>query len=60
VLAGDRVILAGSHGVAASLSPYTGEFLGSIELPGPAAVQPVVADETLYFLTQNATLAAFR
>ena len=60
VLAGDRLILAGSHGTAVSLSPYTGEFLGRTELPGPPAVPPLVADETLYFLTEDATLLAFR
>lgn len=60
VLAGDRLILAGSHGKAVSVSPYTGETLGSIDLPGPATVSPVVAGETLYFLTDDATLTAYR
>jgi outer membrane protein assembly factor BamB len=60
VLAGDRLVLLGSHGKAVSVSPYTGEVLGAIDLPGPAAVAPVVANETLYILTENATLAAYR
>ena len=60
MVAGDRVILMGSHGVAASISPYTGELLGTMELPGAPAVAPVVANETLYLLTRDATLIAFR
>ncbi len=60
VLAGDRLIVAGSHGEAMSISPYTGKVLGYIELPAPPAVAPVVANDTLYFLTQNADLIAMR
>ncbi|MDH3792164.1 MAG: PQQ-binding-like beta-propeller repeat protein, partial [Rhodospirillales bacterium] len=60
VLAGDRLILAGSNAVAVSISPYTGEILGEQDLPGAAAVSPVVAGDTLYFLTNNATLLALR
>lgn len=60
VLAGDRLILLGSHGKAVSVSPYNGEVLGAIDIPGSPAVPPVVADETLYILTDGATLAAYR
>lgn len=60
VLAGDRLIVAGSHGEAVSISPYTGEFLGTLDLPGAPAVAPVVADDTLYFLTRDADLVALR
>ena len=60
VLAGDRLILAGSHGLAVALSPYTGDFLGRLELPDGAAVPPVVANETLYVLTNDGSLIALR
>jgi outer membrane protein assembly factor BamB len=60
VLAGDRLIVAGSNSEALALSPYTGEILGSVDLPGPAALTPVVADSTIYFLTDDATLVAMR
>jgi len=60
VLAGDRLIVAGSDRRAVSISPYTGEILGTIELPGTPAVAPVVAGGTLYFLTNDATLLAMR
>ena len=60
VLAGDRLIVAGSHGSAVSVSPYSGEPLGLIDLPGGAAVAPVVANNSLYFITHNAQLVALR
>lgn len=60
VLAGDRLVLLGSNGKAVSVSPYDGEVLGAIDTPGSAAAPPVVADETLYILTDGATLAAYR
>ncbi len=60
VLAGDRLLLAGNNGTAVSVSPYDGEVLGRIDLPGAAAVSPVVADRTLYVLTDGGTLVAYR
>jgi outer membrane protein assembly factor BamB len=60
VLAGDRLIVASSTGDAISISPYTGELLGRIALPGTPTVAPVVADNTLYVLTEGASLVAIR
>jgi len=60
VLAGDRLILAGSTGEAVSISPYTGEILGRLSLPGPVSLPPVVADGTLYLLTNRGELLAYR
>ncbi|MEE8535810.1 MAG: PQQ-binding-like beta-propeller repeat protein [Kiloniellales bacterium] len=60
VLASDRLIVAGSEGEAISISPYTGQVLGLVDLPGGAAVAPVVADGGLYFLTDGGTLVALR
>ncbi|WGF89133.1 outer membrane protein assembly factor BamB family protein [Marinivivus vitaminiproducens] len=60
VLAGDRLLFAGSHGKAVSMSPYTGELLGEIDLPGPVVSAPVVADRTVYFLTTGGDIVAYR
>ncbi len=60
VLAGDRLIVAGSNRQALSISPYSGEVLGVIELPGAVFMAPVVADNSLYFLTEGGTLVAMR
>lgn len=60
VLAGGRLILAGSNRRVVSLSPYTGEELGSTKLPGAPAVPPIVASNVLYFVTESADLVALR
>jgi outer membrane protein assembly factor BamB len=60
VLAGDRLILVSSDAKAVSISPYTGEILGTIKLSDPASVAPVVAEETLYILTDDARIVAWR
>ena len=60
VLSGDRLILAGSTAEAVTVSPYNGEILGRIDLPGPVSVTPVVADDSLYILTDDGTLLAYR
>lgn len=60
VLVSDRLVMTSSDGFAESLSPYTGELLGRIEIPDQTFIAPVVANDTLYLLTNDATLVALR
>jgi outer membrane protein assembly factor BamB len=60
VLAGDRLIVISSEGEAFSVSPYTGEPLGRADFPDGVFINPVVADKTLYVLTDEADLVAMR
>lgn len=60
VLASDRLIIAGSHGEAMTVSPYTGQVLGREPMPDGVTIAPVVADGTLLFLTNDADLVAYR
>lgn len=60
VLVSDRLILVSSHGYAVSVSPYTGEILGRVQIPGGAFIAPVVANDTLYIWTNDAQLVALR
>ncbi|HEY5048262.1 MAG TPA: PQQ-binding-like beta-propeller repeat protein [Rhizomicrobium sp.] len=60
VLASDRLIFTSSDGYAVSLSPYTGDLLGKITIPDGTFISPVVADGTLYLLTNGAELVALR
>jgi hypothetical protein len=60
VLAGDRLIVTGSNSDAYSISPYTGEILGKIELPGRSHLAPIIVNGTLLMLTDNAELIAMR
>ncbi len=60
VLAGDRLVLVSSNGKAVAVSPYTGDVLGSMKLPGGVSVPPIVADGTVYLLTDAGKLLALR
>lgn len=60
VLAGDRLIVSGSNGRAVALSPYTGDIIGEQRMPDAVSLAPVIANATLYFLTDEARLIAYR
>ena len=52
--------MTSNDGQAFSISPYSGELLGSQSLPDGVRVSPIVARQTLYMLTTDAELIAFR
>jgi len=60
VLAGDRLVLASSNGQVVTISPYSGELLGKLELPDGVFLPPIVAADTIFFLTEDAQLIAYR
>jgi len=60
VLVSDRLILVSSDGYAISISPYTGQLLGRVQIPDGTYIPPVVANGTLYLLTNSAQLVALR
>ena len=60
VLAGGVVIVVSSEGDAVLLSPEDGQPVGEFELPGGTEIPPVVAGGTLYVLTEDAVLVAYR
>lgn len=60
ILASDRLIVASSNGIAYSISPYTGRILGAEELPDGVKVGPIVAGNSVYILSEDAELFAYR
>jgi outer membrane protein assembly factor BamB len=60
VLVSDRLVAVSSNGMAAAVSPYTGELLAKMEIPNGTYIAPVVANGTLYLYTSNAELVALR
>ncbi len=60
VLASDRLIVAGSTGEALSISPYSGKILGKVKMPDGVAISPIVALDSIYFLSEDAELVAYR
>jgi outer membrane protein assembly factor BamB len=59
-LGSDRLIVLSSAGEALSVSPYTGEPLGRQEMSAGGYTAPVIADNALYVLTDDAKLSAYR
>ena len=60
LLAGHMLIVSGSHGIIASISPYTGKFLGAINVKTAADNQAIVSNGTIYFLTSKGHLLAYK
>jgi len=60
VLASDRLVLVSSDGYAVAISPYSGHMLGRIDLPDNTLIPPVVADGSIYVLSDNGALIALR
>lgn len=60
VLVSDRLIMVSSDGYAISVSPYSGQLMGRIQIPDGTYISPVVANGTLYLLTNSAQLVAMR
>ncbi|MBT3792512.1 MAG: PQQ-binding-like beta-propeller repeat protein [Rhodospirillales bacterium] len=60
ILAGDRLVLAGTNREVLAISPYSGDLLGQIRLSDGVGISPLVARNTLYVLTEDADLYAWR
>ncbi len=60
ILAGDRLIVLSNNGWAVSVSPWSGKILGRMDLPSGVTVPPVVANNTLFVLTDDGDLVAYR
>ncbi len=59
VLGGNRLIVLSSLGEAVSVSPYTGELVGQ-QAMSVGYLGPVIADNALYLLSDDANLSAYR
>ncbi|HYC95888.1 MAG TPA: PQQ-binding-like beta-propeller repeat protein [Sphingomicrobium sp.] len=60
VLAGNRLIIAGSNGALINVEPASGTFQSQVRIKDGVSFQPVVANNTLYLLTDGGQLIAYR
>ena len=60
VLAGGRLIVAGSNGHVAEFDPDTGKNIRVWKAVGPVTTSPVVAGGILYLLSDNGSLTAYK
>lgn len=60
LLAGNRLIVASSRGDVKALDPRSGTIVKEMTLKAPIFVPPVIANETVYLLTDEAKLVALK
>ncbi|MDJ1009498.1 MAG: PQQ-binding-like beta-propeller repeat protein [Paracoccaceae bacterium] len=60
ILAGGRLVVASDDRELRFFDPATGALAGSLDLPSGAAADPIVVGGTLYLVTENGRLHAFR
>lgn len=60
ILAGGRLIVASSEGEMVILDAYSGERQGDRDIGDPVYIAPIIANETVYVLTDNARLLAYK
>ena len=60
VMAGGKLILAGTNEFVFSVDPVTGTVLGRESLRGPATVPPLAAAGSVFIVTDDGSISAFR
>jgi len=58
VLAGNRLLIVGSHGKMIMASPLTGKVTSTVKIPKDIYISPVVANNKVYLYTNEAKLIA--
>ncbi|MGI4852310.1 MAG: PQQ-binding-like beta-propeller repeat protein [Janthinobacterium lividum] len=60
IVANNQLVLAGSHGKGMIVMADSGKTSLVFDLPGETSLSPILVDKTLVFLTDSATLVAYR
>lgn len=60
VIASGKLILASSRGKVVALSPQSGEIVNEVKVGDAVYIEPIVAQERVYLLTDDAKLVAIR
>ncbi|WP_207540442.1 outer membrane protein assembly factor BamB family protein [Sabulicella rubraurantiaca] len=60
VLGGGRILVAGSHGQMVEVEPGSGQITQRTRIAGGTTLQPAIANNSLYLLTDGGDVAAMR
>lgn len=60
ILAGGRIVIASNDGVLRSFDPTNGALLNQTQIPDGATTNPIVMDKTLFVVSKEGQLHAFR
>ena len=59
VMISDKLFVISSHGVAAFISPQTGEIVETNKIPGSFFIAPVIVDGVIYLLNDSGDLITY-
>jgi len=60
ILAGERLIVVSSHGRLVTINPFDGEIIDEKKVSDDVYISPIIANETVYVLSDKAKLTALR
>jgi len=60
ILVGERLLVMSSQGQAVTMSPYDGSIISEFKVGEDVFVAPIIANETVYVMTDSAKLIALR
>lgn len=60
ILADGRLILTSSHGQLIEVNPHNGEIMNKTKTKNNVQISPIVANNTLYLLSENGSLIAYQ
>jgi len=60
IMAGERLLMMASNGQAVTVNPYNGEIISEFKIGASVFASPIIANETVYVMTDEAKLVALR
>jgi len=60
ILVGERLMVMSSQGKAVTMSPYDGSIISEFKVGDDVFISPIIANETVYVMTDSAKLIALR
>jgi len=60
ILTGDRLMLVSSRGEGVTVNPYNGAIISDFKVGDDVFISPIIANETVYIVTDKAKLVALR
>jgi len=60
IMAGERLLMMASNGQAVTVNPYNGEIISEFKIGARVFASPIIANETVYVMTDEAKLVALR
>jgi outer membrane protein assembly factor BamB len=60
IIASDRLVMMSSNGKGVEVSPFDGSIMREFKLSGSVYVSPIIANDTVYYITDAAKLVALK